>query len=476
VIRVAFQPNPSGFWMHKVAVVFGLTLLLATPIGLAGATLPIAFHELRRNLDRVGWSSGLLFFWNLIGAVAGSLIGGWLLYLWIGNGRIFLLASAFASGSALLAATARGPRLTLVAAVPLLAAVIMLVFQPFYKQNRFAIGTFRALAPVAETWHGPTNFYRRMFSQLRVLDCRDGPGATIAVVDAVTPPPSATAGMPPPLDRAIYVNGKSDSSTYGDRETLKLLAHLGPLFAEHRDRALLIGLGTGVSAGELALWPEWKKIVVAELLPNVAAALPYFSEATYHVENDPRFEVRLGDAFRVLRRSPEKWDVILSEPPNLWVRGTSQLFSREFYSIAKARLNEGGVFVQWLEGFTINEEILERVGATLRAEFPHVAAFRGTQGDFLFIATPHDLTDADLARAAERVATAPRVADSLKAISVATATDFAARRLRATFLDRSGPEPETLDQPRLHYLAGWSAFMPDPNMQRQFEPAPASPH
>lgn len=471
VIRVSFQPNLSGYLAHKIAVVLGLTVLLAAPIGLAGATLPIAFHELRRNLDRVGWFSGLLFFWNLLGAVAGSLIGGWLLYLWMGNGRIFLLATALASASALLAATARGHRLTMAAAVPFVVAIGLLVFQPMYNQNRFAIGTFRALAPVRDTWHGTTAFYASMFSKLRVIECNDGPGATIAVVDLVTPPAPSAAGEPTPMDRAIYVNGKSDSSTYGDRETLKLLAHLGPLFVQHRERALLIGLGTGVSAGELALWPEWKKIVVAELLPNVVAALPYFSEATYHVQDDPRLELRLGDAFRVLRRSPEKWDVILSEPPNLWVRGTSQLFSREFYALAKARLTEGGVFVQWLEGYTINEEILERVGATLRAEFAHVAAFHGTQGDFLFVATPHPITGAELERAAESIAATPRVADSLKTIKTTTAAEFSARQLRASFLERADIEPETLDQPRLHYLAGWSAFMPDANMQRQFEPA-----
>jgi spermidine synthase len=473
VIRVSFQPNPSGYWAHKIGVVLALSVLLAAPIGLAGATLPIAFHELRRNLDRVGWSSGLLFFWNLLGAVAGSLIGGWLLYLWMGNGRIFLLATALASASALLAATARGPRLILAAAVPFLVAISLLVFQPMYNQDRFAIGTFRALAPVRETWRGTAAFYATMFSKLRVIDCNDGPGATVAVVDEVTPPPSATPGAAPPMNRAIYVNGKSDSSTYRDRETLKLLAHLGPGFAEHRDRALIVGLGTGVSAGELALWPEWKKIVVAELLPNVVAALPRFSAATYGVENDPRLEIRLGDAFRVLRRSPEKWDVVLSEPPNLWVRGTSQLFSREFYALVKGRLTDGGVFVQWLEGYTINEEILERVGATLRTEFAHVAAFQGTAGDFLFVAAPHALGTTDLERASERITSSPRVAASLKTINTTAAAELSARQLRAMFLEKVDIEPETLDQPRLHYLAGWSAFMPDASMQRQFAPASA---
>ena len=81
------------------------------------------------------------------------------------------------------------------------------------------------------------------------------------------------------------------------------------------------------------------------------------------------------------------------------------------------------------------------------------------------------MTDADLERAAQRIASSPRVAEALKAISIATVADFSARRLRATFLERADLEPETLDQPRLHYLAGWSAFIPDQNMQRQFEPA-----
>lgn len=99
----------------------------------------------------------------------------------------------------------------------------------------------------------------------------------------------------------------------------------------------------------------------------------------------------------------------------------------------------------------------------------------GIQGDFLFVATQSELTNADLDSAVDRIAANSRVADALKAISVATAADFSTRRLRATFLEQKDTEPETLDQPRLHYLADRSAFMPDPNMQRQFELASASP-
>lgn len=473
LLRIGFQSNIVGFWWHKLGALIVLGLLLAVPIGLAGATLPIAFHELRRNLDRVGWYSGLLFFWNLLGAVAGSLIGGWLLYVWMGNGRIFLAAVSLAGISAVVAGFGRSWRWAAAAVLPLIISIVMLIKLPFHDPSHFAVGTFRHTAPFAETWKGPTAFYKSIFAALNILYYHDGPGATVAVVESKPEPPAATdaapvaasAGAEPP-GRSIFVNGKSDSNTLADRETLKLLAEFGALFSQKRERALLIGLGTGVSVGELALHDEWKEISVAELLPGVAAALPLFSDATNRVQDDPRLRMRLGDAFRVLRRTPQTWDIIVSEPSNLWVRGIGQLFSREFYAIAKSRLAPGGVFVQWMQGYAVNAEILGRVGTTLRSEFKHVAAFRGTQYDFLFVATADELSDVHYDRAMNRMAENQRVRDSLQQIGVATKEDFARRRLRGAFLEVQGVYPETLDQPRLHYLAGQAAFVSDPGSGR----------
>ncbi len=168
LLRVGFQSNMAGYWWHKLAVLLSLTTLLALPIALAGATLPIAFHELRRGLERVGWFSGRLFFWNLLGAVLGSLLGGWLLYAWLDHGAIFLSATLLAAVSALLAAGAR-KTLMLLATAPLFLAMGFLYFQPMYERTRFAVGTFRMHAPVAETWLGPTIFFRERMRGLKLL-------------------------------------------------------------------------------------------------------------------------------------------------------------------------------------------------------------------------------------------------------------------------------------------------------------------
>lgn len=480
VLRVAFQNNIAGFWWHKLAVILTLTLLLMVPIALAGATLPLAFHELRRDLARVGWSSGLLFAWNLAGAVAGSLIGGWLLYTWLDNGRVFLCAVLLAALSASVAAGKQSWRLIAAAVLLFLATIGFVIFRPLYDPHRFALGTFRVHAPLAETWLGARAFYQARMKMLRILDYRDGPAATVAVVESDMPrfriSPEGLPELIPAGEgqaetaRAILVNGKSDSNTRSDRETLRLLADLGALFADKRERALLIGLGTGVSAGELALQPEWKKIAVAEVAPEVAAVLPLFSEATHRVQDDPRFDLRLGDAFRILRRSTEEWDVIASEPSNFWVRGTAQLFSQEFYRIVKARLSEGGVFVQWMQKYAVDEEILRRVGATLRSEFEHVTVFRGMQFDYLFVVTPRALGEADFARAAARMQTNAKLQESLGEIGIVTVADLRARQVRFPFLERDAARIETLDRPRLHDLAGKTAFFLDSNQEMRFTP------
>jgi hypothetical protein len=101
---------------------------------------------------------------------------------------------------------------------------------------------------------------------------------------------------------------------------------------------MVIGLGTGVTAGELTLYPDIERIDVAEISPTVVEALPYFSKATYHVENNPKVRIHIGDAFRILGRSKTKWDIIISEPSNLWVTGVDQLFTKEFYTIALSSL------------------------------------------------------------------------------------------------------------------------------------------
>ncbi|MEI7672040.1 MAG: hypothetical protein WCK00_08015, partial [Deltaproteobacteria bacterium] len=104
LIRVGSQSNPAGFWQYYLLVFMALTGLMIFPVACMGATIPIAFHELKRDLHNVGRHSGLLLSWNTVGSLAGSIIGGILLYYVLNNERIFLFSVLLAGGSVCLIA------------------------------------------------------------------------------------------------------------------------------------------------------------------------------------------------------------------------------------------------------------------------------------------------------------------------------------------------------------------------------------
>jgi spermidine synthase len=90
---------------------------------------------------------------------------------------------------------------------------------------------------------------------------------------------------------------------------LALLIHHG----EPRS-ALVIGLGTGITAGALLRYPGLEQRVCAELLPAVVRAAPLF-QGNFSAASDPRIDLRVRDGRRELLRNPERYDLITLEPP-----------------------------------------------------------------------------------------------------------------------------------------------------------------
>jgi spermidine synthase len=86
--------------------------------------------------------------------------------------------------------------------------------------------------------------------------------------------------------------------------------------------------------------------------------------------------VIVDDARTVLRVNPAKYDLIMSEPSHPWVPGVANLFTREFFTLGRERLNNEGIFVQWLQIYQLSTESLRSVLATFGDVFPHVAIFR----------------------------------------------------------------------------------------------------
>jgi len=243
---------------------------------------------------------------------------------------------------------------------------------------------------------------------------------------------------------------------------LKLSAHIPAILSPQRQKVMVIGLGTGVTAGELTLYPDIERIDVAEISETVVAALPYFSDATYNVHKNPKVKIHIGDAFRILGRSKEKWDIIISEPSNPWVTGVDLLFTREFYTLAKQRLSSNGILLQWIQIYDSNVEMVGMIVNTVMQEFQRCHVFVANPGDLLLVATDKEFTRDDVERAEKVLRTNEAVRASLDVIRLSSLDGILLRELwspsyNKSFFSNFGIQ--TMDNPRLHYMAGKMFFM-----------------
>lgn len=456
LIRIIFQANIVGFWFFYGTIFAVLTTALIIPVALMGTTIPIAFHELKQDIKNIGKNSGALFSFNTLGNLTGSLVGGIILFYFLNIKDIFLLAGLFAGFSAILGIWPFSKRYGIGISV-LFLTIFIFAWRFFpYNINNFAIGTFQNKTPFPYSLNGPKAFFKEFNKNRSLIFYKDDPTCSVSVVEGKK---IESFGKKP---LSIIVNGKSDSSTIGDIYTLKLSAHLPSLLARDRKKVMVIGLGTGVTAGELSLYPDIERIDVAEISPAVVKALPYFQEANHYIHNDPRFRVHLGDAFRVLGRSTEKWDIIISEPSNPWVSGVDLLFTKEFYKMVKEHLTENGIFLQWVQLYSTNPRMAGMMVNTVKDGFRECHVFIANPLDMLIVARDECFTPEDIKRAEETFKRTESVKASLSEININSIDCILIRQIwTSSYISDyfSDLGVQTMDQPYLHYLAGKLNFM-----------------
>lgn len=456
LIRISFQSNIVGFWGYYIYVFLGLAFILILPVGLMGATVPIIFHELKQDLTNVGKHSGMLLSWNTAGNLIGSLIGGIVMYYILNNRGVFLAATFLAAISAGLVGWHLSKKFVLPTAVLLIVIGFMGSSSYFYNQQNFTTGTFRIRAPLPFSFTNFKHFFEKLHEGFELKYYNDGPTATVAVTqDTHTFPLFDKKSM------ALFINGKSDSSTIGDIYTLKLLAHIPALLADRRTNVMVVGLGTGVTAGELTLYPDIEQIDVAEISPSVVKALPYFQAFTHNAHKDPRVKIHTGDAFRIIGRSQKKWDIVISEPSNPWVTGVDSLFTKDFYRLVKDHLSENGVLMQWAHTIVASPGMIEMILNTVQQEFKHSHVFLGGS-DLLIMASNQPISCSNLTQAEAVLKNNEKVKQSLQKINVSSlASILIKERWTSSYIADyfSNADIQSLDFPKLHYLAGKDFFI-----------------
>ena len=156
----------------------------------------------------------------------------------------------------------------------------------------------------------------------------------------------------------------------------RMMGHLPALTSAAPHSVLVVGFGAGVTAGSFVPYPDVSSIVICELEPLIPpASEEFFGKENNHVLRDPRARVVADDARHYILITPEKFDVITTDPIHPWVKGTSTLYSREYYELVKSHLNQGGIAAQWLPIYESDEDTVKTELATFFSVFPNATVW-----------------------------------------------------------------------------------------------------
>jgi spermidine synthase len=373
IIYMHYYDAYSATWGNVVWLEFLLsTAIMFVPAFLMGGVFPLIARLYARDVMRVGSEIGTVYAFNTIGSICGSFAGSFILLRFLGVEKALALISAgYVALGIVLLVTISGYLKAVarigVAAGLIAVAVAMFGFAPRWNRKIMTSGVYR-YAELYRTVEG----LKEAAIWRNILYYDEGPGATVSVERNQD-------------ELALIIDGKADASTgITDMTTQLLLAHLPLLFHPDPDTVLVIGLGGGVTLGSAATH-DVSHIDCVELLDNVVEAADYFKSHTYDCLADPRVEVIVGDARNHILLTDRSYDVVISQPPNPWISGVGDLFTREFFEMMSRRLKPGGIICNWLHIYHMGDEDLRSTVASYLAVFPHVTLWMITETDVIML-------------------------------------------------------------------------------------------
>lgn len=337
---LGYVGSGRGWGGYLLAVVTTAALTMFLPVMVLGTLLPWLLRTAQQSRLGAGETIGRLIAWNTGASIFGALAAGFLLLPMLGSAQSMALLGAAYFGLAGMILLAR--RRPAWAAAAVVVAVAVPVFH-FGDLQRLRLDTERGE---------------------QLLAFVEGRQANVAVVER-------DGHRLIRVDNYYVLGGTGALDSERNQSLVPLLTHPEP-------RSLFyLGMGTGITAGAGLLFPV-DRVVVCELLPEVVTlAREHFGDWTLDLFEDDRVQIHAEDGRNCLRRSTERFDLIIADLFTPWKAGTGNLYTREHYATASHRLQPGGAYVQWVPMYQVTRREFGIITRTMMEVFPQVVLWRG---------------------------------------------------------------------------------------------------
>ena len=334
--------------------IFGPVLFVVLPATVVmGLSFPAASALLGDVPSRVGTSSGTLLAVNTSGAIVATFVIPFAIIPLVGSPQAIALL-AMVNGATAVALVVSSPRLsrsrrsttTVVGGLVVASIVVSLVVPGVIVDPS-----------VARITKGGGTVFASAEDEIAAVQAGDRNG------------------------RQLWVTGTAMTLLTVDAKLMPIL----PLMLRPQSQsALTVAFGMG-SAYRAALVAGLKTDGV-ELVPSVPKMFGYFYPDADEVLADPNGRLIVADGRNHMELTDRRYDIIVTDPPPpIESSGASVISSLEYYRAGHARLNPGGVMMQWTPyGSTVDE--FRAHLRTFDTIFPHVmiAFGPGGYGFFMF--------------------------------------------------------------------------------------------
>lgn len=352
---------PTDAWADIAWFALGLpALLMGVPILLLGAAYPFVQSLVADDLRSVGRRTGGLLASNIVGGVAGTVVGGFVLidHLGTAGAFTFLCALLTVPGAVAVARGVRADRLGgeirrsgarraigIISVGGLMASIV--AFPSNGELWSFLVGATGGASSVAED------------------------RSCASVYDSEQPRADDLDGVRVDL----RINGATQNgSPYGDFHVL--IGLLPVLLHPHPSRGLAVGFGIGSTTYAQLSDPRVRRSTTVELCAGNYELARRFANripALGRIVNDPRARLLTGDGRRHLLVESERYDVITVDTLRPSSANAGSHFSLEMLQLAASRLDGDGIFAEWAP--------TARVLDASASAFPYVVAGRVGDGD-----------------------------------------------------------------------------------------------
>ena len=397
----------SGRLIATLGVAFAYVFVPAFFMGMA---FPVAGTIWSSRHGQVGGAVGRVLTANTAGAILGSVVSGFVLIYYFGIERSLQILVILNVSMGLVVAASAVARRWLVTAVPVAAALLIVIRVAFpawgrvWDQKYFATYTNNS-----RSLDTPVQLRKRL-QNVEVLYYHEGVNETVSVI------------RPKGDIQTFIVNGRPEASNHPmDVQLQRTLGHLPMLLHPNPRRVFVLGTGTGMTLGAASIQPEVERIVLCEIEESVLDVARTFDDWNSRVLDNPRLKIVFDDGRNYLATTPDTFDVITADPIHPWSGGAGYLYTREYFHSVADRLAPGGIACQWLPLYELTVHDVKTVVRTFAEGFRHVMLWL-TYYDAVLIGSKDPIL-IDEEEFARRMSV-PAIQGDLAPIRMGTAPDF----------------------------------------------------